>query len=255
MPAISTKSSAKTGNSPEYRLFPVPRHPAATLFEFLPDVHYFVKNKRSEFIDANQGFVEMMGVHRLDEILGKTDHDFSPRELADHFVRDDRKVMETGKPITNVVELVPDSDGSINWHVTTKVPVHDEHGRISGIAGFTRDLKKASVSLKRYGSMTSVVDYVFAHYADPITVSDLAGLVHLSVSQFERRFKALFHMTPMQYLVKHRINKACQILTSTDTKITEIAASCGFYDHSHFIRLFTKTIGTSPHDFRKQHRQ
>lgn len=229
------------------------RHPAARLFEFLPDVSYFVKDVKGRFMDANPGFVEMLGAHHLEDILGKTDHDFSPRELADHFVKDDREVIRTGRAIVNRVELVPNSDGSISWHVTSKVPLHNARGEVIGVAGFTRDLTKASVSLKRYRAMSGVMEYIEAHYAEPVTVGALAAVVHLSVSQFERKFRQSFQVTPIQYLLRVRINKACRMLTGSDAKITEIAAQCGFYDHSHFIRRFTRTIGIPPREYRKQH--
>lgn len=254
--AFPQKTGRRRGKQPKTTLnsrgISIFSHPLAQLFEYMPDVYYFVKNRRSEFVDANPPFVEMLGAHRLEDIKGKTDYDFSPRELAHHFVSDDRAVMETGKPIANRVELVPSSDGSINWHITSKVPLYDENGKVVGMAGFTRDLNKAGVSLNRYGAMAVVMNHIAAHSHEPITVQDLASLVHLSVSQFERKFRSLFHVTPVQYLIKHRINRACRMLVEGGTKITEIAAACGFYDHSHFIRQFTKALGTSPHEYRKQ---
>jgi len=235
------------------RLISVFAHPLAGLFDFTPDLYYFVKDRHGRFVDANLPFIEMFGAHRLEDIVGKTDLDFSPRELADHFMRDDRAVMRTGKAITNRVELVPDSRGNINWNVTSKVPLYDERGVIAGIAGLTRGMSKATISLKRHGAMTAVMEYMAAHYHESVTVRDMASTAHMSVSQFERRFKALFHMTPMHYLVKYRINRACGMLTGGTAKITEIATQCGFYDHSHFTRQFIKTIGISPREYRRQY--
>jgi len=54
-------------------------------------------------------------------------------------------------------------------------------------------------------------------------------------------------------LIRLRLNKSCQVLTSTSTKITDIATRSGFYDHSHFIRQFNKTFGLSPSAYRRQH--
>ena len=82
---------------------------------------------------------------------------------------------------------------------------------------------------------------------------ELATIAHLSLSQFERRFKALFQVTPVQYLIRLRLNKAGQLLTSSTAKITDIASQCGFYDHSHFIRQFTRAYGLSPSAYRQQH--
>lgn len=230
-------------------------HPLSGLFDFLPDVYFFVKNRQSQFVNANLGFVEMLGAHSLQDIIGRTDHDFSPAELADHFVRDDRTVMRTGKSIANRMELVPNSDGSISWHLTSKVPIRDAKGTVIGLAGITRDLSKASISLNRYGAMSAVMEHIERRYHEPVTVEELAELVHLSVSQFERRFKNLFQVTPMKYLVRYRISRACQLLVNGNTKITGIAAETGFYDHSHFIRQFTNAVGISPSEYRRRHTQ
>jgi AraC-like DNA-binding protein len=228
-------------------------HSAIKLFEFLPDVCFFVKNMKSEFVYANPAFVAMLGARRLAGILGKTDYDFSPRELANHFVRDDRQVMRSGKPMASRVELVPNADRSISWHVTTKVPIRDGRGEVIGLAGFTRDMTRATVTAGRYREMAVVMEYLDRHFPEPVTVRQLASLAHLSLSQFERRFKALFQVTPMQYLIRLRLNKACHMLVTTSAKITVIAVQCGFYDHSHFVRQFTATFGIVPSTYRRQH--
>ncbi len=228
-------------------------HASMALFDTLPDVHFFVKNRRGEFVHANPGFVAMIGAPSLASIIGKTDHAFSPKELADHFIRDDQQVMRSGKALTSRVELVSNSDASISWHMTAKIPIRDQAGKVIGLAGITRDLSRASTTMHRYRDMAPVMQHLEAHYASPITVTELAALVHLSVSQFERRFKSLLQTTPAQYLVRFRLNKASQLLATSATKITEIALQCGFYDHSHFIRQFTRAYGLSPSAYRRRH--
>ena len=228
-------------------------HSAMALFDTLPDVPFFVKNTRSEFVHANPGFVAMLGAPSLAAILGKTDHEFSPQELAGHFIRDDRQVMRSGKAMTNRVELVLNADGGISWHMTTKVPIRDRAGKVIGLAGITRDLSRASVTVRRYGEMAPVMEYLEAHYAGPIVISELAARIHVSASQLERRFKALFQTTPAHYVIRFRLNKASQQLASTGAKITDIATRCGFYDHSHFVRQFTRAYGLSPTAYRRRH--
>lgn len=228
-------------------------HSSMALFDTLPDVHFFVKNRRSEFVHANPGFVAMLGAPSLAAIIGKTDHSFSLKELADHFYRDDQQVMRSGKSMTSRVELVSNSDASISWHMTAKIPIRNQAGTVIGLAGITRNLTRARKTMHRYHDMAPVMQYLETHYATSIAVRDLAEQVHLSVSQFERRFKNLFQTTPAQYLVRFRLNKASQLLAVTATKMTEIALQCGFYDHSHFIRQFTRAYGVSPSAYRRRH--
>lgn len=228
-------------------------HSAFQIFEHLPDLCFFVKNQRHEFVFANPGFVEMIGARTLADLIGKTDRDFSPRELAERFIRDDKQVMRTGKPMAGRVELVRNSDDSISWHLTTKVPLRDAGGQIIGLAGMTRDLNRAAATAVRYKDMAGVMKHLEQHSHEPLTVGELAAIAHLSLSQFERRFKALFQVTPVQYLIRLRLNKAAQLLSGSTLKITEVATQCGFYDHSHFIRQFSRTFGLSPSAYRRQH--
>ena len=228
-------------------------HPLANLFEFMPDAYFFVKDEKSCFVDATQSFVEMLGARHLSEIVGKSDFDFSPRELAKKFVDDDLAVMRTRTPISNRVEMVPNADGSISWHITSKVPLYDAKGKVKGLAGITQDLRKSASVVNRYGALTEVLEFIDQNFGEPIKIGNLAAIVHLSISQFERRFKSLFQTTPLQYLTRVRINKACLFLTTSDAKITEVASRCGFYDHSHFIRQFSKIIGMTPNTYRQGH--
>jgi PAS domain-containing protein len=82
------------------------------LFQAMPDVMFWVKNAEGEFIFFNDAF-------RFDkkdeEILGKTDADFMPAELARIYMEDDQSVMQSGKPQLNKVELVVTSQGGVEW--------------------------------------------------------------------------------------------------------------------------------------------
>jgi PAS domain S-box-containing protein len=228
--------------------------PIARLFAFLPDVYFFAKNTQGEFVYANDSFVQMVGAKSLADVLGKNDYDFAPADLAIRFVRDDREVMRTGRPVKRHVELVPNADGSITWHETSKIPLVNEHGKICGMAGFTRDLHSGEVSWRRFQDLAPVVEYIARHYAQPCRVSELAALVHKSVSQFERVFRAAFGLSPARYVQKIRLQQTCRRLATTSDKIVEIAVSCGFYDHSHFTRSFKTDFGLSPGAYRKRQR-
>jgi transcriptional regulator GlxA family with amidase domain len=71
------------------------------------------------------------------------------------------------------------------------------------------------------------------------------------VSQLERKFKKTFLVTPSDYLLKVRINKACDYLGKTTDTIASIALNCGFYDHSDFTRKFVRAMGLTPKHYRE----
>jgi len=228
--------------------------PLARLYEYMPDVYFFAKNIRGEFIFCNRPFVQMVGAGVMADVLGKNDYDFAPADLAARFVRDDQEVMRTGRPIERRIELVPNADGSITWHETSKIALMNRHGRIMGLAGITRDLHSGEASWRRFEDLATVVEHIARHYAEPCRVPELAKLAHRSISQFVRRFKAVFRTTPARYVQKIRLQQACRMLATTPGKIVDIAVSCGFHDHSHFTRNFIGAFGMPPGSYRRRHR-
>ena len=223
------------------------------LFNYLPDVYFFVKDRDCRFVMGNDQFVRQCGVENESEIIGKNDFDFFPMGRAESYVKDDHFVMEQGESIIDRVELAPDPGNSINWFVTTKVPLYSNNGDIIGLAGTARDITRARLALRPYTEMRTVLEYVKDNHSHPIEVKELAKLVHLSVSQFERRFRKVFQISPLKHIMNVRIRSACLMLTATNDTIAAIALDCGFYDHSHFTRNFRKIMGISPKDYRKQY--
>ena len=223
------------------------------LFDYLPDVYFFVKDREERFMRCNFAFARLLRARSEDEVLGLQDADFFPSGMADSYVRDDDLVMTSGASIVDKVELVRTAQGSTNWYSTTKRPVLDAHGKVIGVAGITRDLSKMRSSSERFSYWAPVLETIVNNYAEPLSMTSLARKVSLSVSQFDRRFKKRFCTTPRQYLTNVRVNAACQLLSATDLPISAIAVQTGFYDQSHFTKQFAKAKGTTPAQYRREH--
>lgn len=224
------------------------------LFDFLPDVYYFVKDTHHRFMIVNQGLADLMGARRAEDVLGRTDKDFFPAELADSYVRDDELVMSSGEPLVDRTEPMRQRDGTIHWYTTTKIPIHDRAGAILGVAGFTRDLRKMNLTNERFLTMAPIIETIMNDFAQPLSVVDLAARANLSVSQFERQFKRRFATTPLKYIMKVRIDAACQLLAKSDSTIAQVARSTGFYDQSHFTHQFVRSKGMTPRTWRERFR-
>lgn len=110
-----------------------------TIIDTLPDTMY-VKDREGRFAMVNQAVAEMLGVASPDALIGKTDFDLFPPELATQYDRDDRAIMESGVPLLNKEEPVIHADGSSHWISTTKVPLHDLEGRVVGLVGRGQDI-------------------------------------------------------------------------------------------------------------------
>jgi len=220
------------------------------LFNALPDIYFFVKDRAGRFVMGNDLFVRQCGVGLEAEIIGKTDHDFFVVERAERYIRDDVYVMDTGESIFNRIELGPEPGNLIHWVITTKVPVYGEDGLVIGVAGTARDINRAGDSLRPYIEMQLVFEYIRDHYSGEILVRELADLVDLSVSQFERRFRKQFQITPLKHIMNVRIRAARLQLVRTHQTIASIAQDCGFYDHAHFTRNFHQLMGMTPSAYR-----
>jgi PAS domain S-box-containing protein len=228
--------------------------PALELFEHLPDTYFFAKDREGRFMAANSYFVRGCGLKDEADLIGKTDLDVWPRHLAEGYRRDDRKVMQGGKPIINKLELSKNAKGGSDWFCTTKIPLLDAKGAIQGIAGFARDLKKAHSSFKPYMELSKVIEYILANYSSPMSLKELAAKAAMSPSGFERRFKLIFGTTPTLYIRSIRIQAACQFLAEGELSISQIAFQTGHYDHSHFNRYFSKQMGQSATSYRNSQR-
>ena len=220
------------------------------LFEHLPDVYYFVKDAEGRFVRANRAFVKLVHAATEADVIGKRDHDFFPRGLAENYARDDRSVMESNQALIEKAELVRHADGSVDWFCTTKLPVLDAQQRAIGVCGITRDIKQLSTSNARSTAWEPVLDIMLNQYASPLDTASLAARVGLSISQFNRQFRRRFHTTPRAYLTNVRLGVACHLLTTTELSMSEIALRTGFYDQSHFTNQFVKLRGVPPSKYR-----
>lgn len=88
-------------------------------------------------------------------------------------------------------------------------------------------------------------------YSQPLSLADMAAAAGLSPNYFCRFFQKITHCTPVDYLNRYRIERACIQLARTDSSVTEAAMSCGFNDISYFIKLFHRYKGISPLKYQK----
>ena len=110
-----------------------------TLIDNMPD-NIYVKDTKSRFIVANIAVARLMGATTPDELLGKTDFEFYPQELAAKYYADDQNIIKTGQLLVGREEPAVDPEGNRKWYSTTKVPLRDSRGNVTGIIGISRDI-------------------------------------------------------------------------------------------------------------------
>jgi len=221
------------------------------LFDLLPGVSFFAKNKRFELVCANRAFWERLGLQSEEELIGKCDFDLFPEQLARNFRRDDEEVLATGRPKLKIVELFFNRHGLPDWYFTNKLPVRNRRGEVFGIMGTVQSYAGRNAAMTPYLQLDRAVAYLREHFREPIRVTDLAALAGMSVRQFNRRFQEVFHTSPHTFLTKTRIQAACESLQRSDDPISQIAVDLGFYDQSSFTQHFRRIMGVTPLQYRK----
>ena len=119
-----------------------------TLVQNIPDAMY-MKDRQGRKILANERDVKNCGKEREEEVLGKTDFEIYPEEIARKFYKDDLQVLEHGRPVMNREEELPEEPK--RWILTTKIPIKDEQGNVTGLVGIGHDItqrKKMEEELK-----------------------------------------------------------------------------------------------------------
>ena len=110
-----------------------------TLIDNLPDLIY-VKDGDGRFLLANLAVARIMGAKTPGELLGKNDFDFHARELAARYHEDEQAVIRSGKPLQAREEECRDPAGNLMHLETTKVPLRDAAGKVTGLVGIGRDI-------------------------------------------------------------------------------------------------------------------
>jgi PAS domain S-box-containing protein len=110
-----------------------------TVIDNLPDCIY-AKDTQMRKVMVNAGDLKNVGCQAEAEVLGKTDFDFFPQDIAAAFFADDQMVLKTGQPVINREEKAIRPDGEVHWLLTTKIPWRDASGKIIGLVGIGRDI-------------------------------------------------------------------------------------------------------------------
>ncbi len=204
---------------------------------------------------GNPDFVSRCGFRSEDEIIGITDDTIFSPKLAEKYRRDDEQVLTTGKALLGIIELFPNRDGKPEWFVTDKLPLFNDSGEICGLCGTVRSYEAQRAAMQPYLELAVVADHLKNHFREKLDVPSLAKMAHMSVRQFERKFRATFQMTPRDYMIRMRVIEACELLVRSNEPVTNVALEAGFYDHSDFARQFRRQMGQTASEYRMERRK
>jgi len=221
------------------------------LFDQMPDVSFFVKDREGRYVAVNTSLVERHGLQHKSQVRGKRPCDICPGDFGQIPAEQDAAVLHSGRPLHDHLELHWYSPNQPCWCLTTKLPMLDAKNNIVGLIGISRDLRAPIKTQEIPVAVATVLEHFEQHLADAITPASLAESAKISPMRFARLMKRFFGLTPSQYIAKHRIAAASVLLLETDKSVADIALACGYYDHSAFTRMFRKLVGIAPTQFRE----
>ncbi|THF67728.1 EAL domain-containing protein [Deinococcus sp. Arct2-2] len=163
------------------------RHLFRSLLAAIPDGVYF-KDTESRFTHASLGLAHFLGVERSEDLQGKTDFDFMSPDLARAIREDEQRIMTTRETRIGQLNRLKRRDGRFRWISSSKVPLVNAQGEVTGIIGISRDvhrMKRAEQALQHERDFTN-------------TVLELVGSL---VIVLDRQGRIL------------RFNRACEVLT------------------------------------------
>jgi len=119
-----------------------------TMIELIPAILY-AKDAQSRFIACNELVARGMGTTAAN-LIGKTDFDFFPREMAEGYFADEQAILRTGQPLIDREELMLDRPSDkMRYISTSKIPLLDNAGNVIGIVGIGRDITQRQIADER----------------------------------------------------------------------------------------------------------
>jgi len=109
------------------------------LMDSSTDSIYF-KDRESRFRRCSAALASLFNLRSADEAIGKSDFDFFGEEHARQAFEDEQEIIRTGRPIIGKTEKETWPDGHVTWALTSKMPLHDDHGEITGTFGISKDV-------------------------------------------------------------------------------------------------------------------
>ncbi len=222
------------------------------ILDHLGDISIFAKNNDFELTYGNQHFFGRFGFKESSDFIGKSDFELYPRPLAEKFRADDQRVLSTGAPLLNIVELFFNQQGIPDWFITQKVPLHGKDGHIVGLMGAIRRYQIDNESDRKTG-VSIAAHRIRKEPGRRWIMQELARDIGLSQRQFDRKFRQIYGITPQNYLIKTRIQAACHALRQPGSKISDVALELGFYDQSAFTVQFRRNMGITPLKYQRKY--
>ncbi|MBW4541344.1 MAG: AraC family transcriptional regulator [Myxacorys chilensis ATA2-1-KO14] len=218
----------------------------------------------NDYID---GYIEVFPAGLCSQICWDQEIDFTHFYLDPAFVA--QVAHETVDPDRVEIQFEPKRSDALVYQICQALRSDlDTGGSGNGFYGDSMATALAAHLLRRYSTrrltfreyedglskfkLKQAIEYIHAHLGENLSLAAIADELDMSQYYFCRLFKRSTGISPHQYLIQQRVERAKQLLRQPERTITAIALECGFSNQSHFAKHFGKLVEISPKQFRKQ---
>lgn len=191
-----------------------------SLMDTIPDCIYF-KDTESRYLSVNKSVSKIFNLKHPDDVYGKTDFDFFHFDHAQKTFEDEQSIISNGNPMITVEERMLSKDHNERWFSTTKMPMFDESGNVTGIFGVSRDITEKKITEESIRKSEERYRLLADNIGDVIFTLDL----ELNFKYVSPSVKILTGYNPEEVLKKH----FSELLTEPSYKNTEIAIKEEFH--------------------------
>ncbi len=166
-------------------------------------------------------------------------------KLPSEMLKADSSVMKCAEQILQEIKAPKGKNNQERLDILAGWLVLELH-RIAGVVSEKNPNQDHAIALKK------MID---ARYDEIIDLQELAGNLYISPDYLRHIFKQRIGESPLNYLIRKRLDSACELLNFTDLPVGEIAHRIGLDNAYYFSRIFHKRIGTTPSEYRQSSRK
>jgi len=171
-------------------------------------------------------------------------------ELPAVFARRDRLGRTVLRRLARICRLAGSADPARDFAV--KAELYAIFAAYAAGGNWSRPGPAGAVDARALERLKNVLSYIERHYAEKLTIRQLAAEAGLSAGHFSRLFKTYMRRTPIEYVIRCRIREAARLLAETGWPVGEVAGAVGFDHFGYFSRRFREVYQCSPSEYRKR---
>lgn len=149
-------------------------HLLRSLLDLIPDP-ILIKDRGHKYVLINRAKLVELNAKDFKDVIGKTAFDFFDRQVAESFKPDEDRVLQKGESIINRREKISQPDGSVRWHLTTKIPWRNGGGEIVGLMSISRDITESMEAEQKLQDERNLLRTLIDNMPDCIYAKDAQG--------------------------------------------------------------------------------